>query len=123
MRKQAKINKGVILERAVSASGISITEVSRRAGYIRGSYYRHIGNPDLKLDILDKYSTAIGYDFRDEIPELVEYYERKRENSLSTFEKIEVDRDFWRDEYARVLKEKNELLKRIEILETKLAKK
>lgn len=123
MRKQTKINRGVILEKAIIASGIPITEVARRAGYIRGSYYRHIVNQDLKLDILDKYATAINYDFRDEIPEMVEYYERKRENSLSTFEKIEADRDFWRDEYSRVLKEKNELLKKIELLEAKLAKR
>jgi hypothetical protein len=63
---------------------------------------------------LDKYATAIDYDFRDQIIEMVEYYERKRENSLTTFEKIEAERDFWRDEYARILKEKNELVKKIE---------
>lgn len=123
MKKQAKINRGAILKKAVKNSGISVTEASRRAGYGRVTYYMHIGNPDLKLDILDKYATGIGYDFRDEITEMVEYYERKRENSLSTFEKIEADRDFWRDEYARALKEKYELLKKIELLEAKLAKK
>jgi transcriptional regulator with XRE-family HTH domain len=123
VKKQAKIDRGTILKKAVKDSGITITEVARRAGYGRVTYYLHIENSDLKLDILDKYATAIGYDFRDEIPEMVEYYERKRENSLSTFEKIEADRDFWREEYGRILKEKNELLKKIELLEAKLAKK
>nr|WP_068887666.1 hypothetical protein [Pedobacter panaciterrae] len=123
VKKQTKINRGAILKKAVKDSGIPITEVARRAGYGRVTYYTHIDNSDLKLDILDKYATAIKYDFRDEVPEMVEYYERKRENSLSTFEKIEADRDFWRDEYGRMLKEKNEMQKKIEFLEAKLAKK
>ncbi len=123
MKKQAKIDRGSILKKAVKDSGIPITEVARRAGFGRVTYYSHIANPDLKLDILDKYATAINYDFRDKIPEMVEYYERKRESNLSIFEKIETDRNFWRDEYARILKEKNELLRRIDILEEKLSKK
>jgi transcriptional regulator with XRE-family HTH domain len=123
VKKQAKINKGAVLKKAVKESGIPITEVARRAGYGRVTYYLHIENPDLKLDILDKYANAINHDFRDEIPEMVEYYERKRESNLSTFEKIEADRNFWRDEYSRILKEKNELIKRIEILQEKLSAK
>lgn len=123
MKKQSKIDRGAVLKKAVKNSGIPITEVARRAGYGRVTYYLHAQNADLKLDILDKYATAINYDFRDEIPEMVEYYERKRENSLSTFEKIEAERDFWRDEYARVLKEKNDLTSKIKILEDKLSKK
>ncbi|MBE9600177.1 hypothetical protein [Pedobacter sp. MC2016-24] len=123
VKKHAKIDRGLILKKAVKESGIPITEVSRRAGYGRVTYYMHIANPDLKLDLLDKYATAIGYDFRDEIPEMVEYYERKRENSLSSFEKIEADRDLWREGYGRILKEKEELLKKIELLEAKLARK
>lgn len=123
MKKQAKINKGILLENAIDSSGISITEVCRRAGYKRGSYYRHIANPDLKLDILDKYGIAINHDFSEEIPEMVEYYQLRRESRLNSFEKIEHERDFWRDEYAKVLKDKNDLLRRIEILESKLPKK
>ncbi|MGY0039305.1 hypothetical protein [Pedobacter sp. NJ-S-72] len=123
MKKQAKIDRGAVLKKAVKESGIPITEVARRAGYGRVTYYLHIENPDLKFDVLEKYATSINYDFRDEIPEMVEYYERKRESNLSTFEKIEADRNFWRDEYTRILKEKNELIKRIEILEDKLSKK
>jgi hypothetical protein len=123
VKKQAKINRGNILKKAVKTSGIPITEVARRAGYGRVTYYLHIENPDLKLDVLDKYSIAINYDFRDEIPEMIEYYERKRESNLSTFEKIEADRNFWRDEYSRILKEKNQLIKRIEALEDELSKK
>lgn len=119
MKKQEKIDRGVILDKAVRASGIPITEVARRAGYGRVTYYLHIATPDLKLDIMDKYATAVGYDFRDEIPDFVEYYERKRENSLSSFEKIEAERDFWRDAYAKLLKEKDRLLEKIAVLERK----
>lgn len=123
MKKQAKIDKGAVLKKAVKNSGISITEVAKRAGYGRVTYYLHIANPDLKLDVLYKYAIAINYDFRDEIPEMVKYYERKMESNLSTFEKIEADRNLWRDEYARILKEKNELIKRVDLLEGKLHKK
>ena len=123
VKKQAKIHRGEILKKAVKKSGIPITEVARRASYGRVTYYLHIQNPDLKPDILDKYAIAINYDFRDEVPEMVEYYELKSESKLSKFEKIESDRDFWREEYARILREKNELLKQVEMLKEQLSKK
>lgn len=123
MKKQAKLNRGAALKKAVKSSGLPITEVARRSGYGRVTYYLHIKNAELKLDILDKYATAIGYDFRNEIPEMVEYYELKRENSLSTFEKIEADRDFWRDEYVKISKERNMLLEKIKLLEQQINNK
>lgn len=123
MRKPIKIHRGSILKTAIKNSGIPAIRAAEMAGYARGTYYLHIKNDELKLEVLDRYTTAINHDFRDEIPEMVEYYERKRANSLSTIEKAEAERDFWRDEYAKLLKFSNQQAETIESLKKELENK
>lgn len=71
MKKDTKdIHIGNILRAAVDASGMSIKAVTKRAKYVRGSYYKHIEKPDLSLPILLAYGKAIGHDFSEEVPQL-----------------------------------------------------
>ncbi len=64
------IHIGKILQAAVDASGMSIKAVTKRAKYVRASYYKHIQKPNLALPILLAYGEAIDHDFSEEVPQL-----------------------------------------------------
>lgn len=70
-----KINKkhkhrGELLQQIVAESGLTITFVTKKAGYSRSSYYNHIVDPDLPLEILIEYGNVLKYNFIEEFPEI-----------------------------------------------------
>jgi hypothetical protein len=67
------ISRGKILADEVKKTGLKITELVKRVGYQYSTYFSHVNNPNLSLEILAKYGKAIGHDFSKEIPEMVPF--------------------------------------------------
>lgn len=64
------MDRGELLRNAVKISGRKRTDIARLAGYAISTYYTHINNVDLPLDVLIRYGKALKYDFSQDIPEI-----------------------------------------------------
>jgi len=110
------IHRGALLQQYVEESGLSVTQLTKRVGYSRSSYYNHINDANLPIDILLKYGKVIKHDFFVDFPELMSnvLYEPHTDfASLSNAETIEEaikQRDTWKEKYFELL-EKYHLLK------------
>lgn len=112
------IDKGKVLKERLhkysKESGIALTKIAQKAGYDQSMLYRHFSKPDLQNHIIMKYARVIGYDFRQEIPEIKEVIFDKDTDpvsvkSLSLNDCLkEVER--WREKYIDLLEKHNQML-------------
>ncbi len=101
------IHRGKILQEAVEATGLNKNIIAQKAGYKRVTYYLHIKQKDLSLNILQKYSKAMGHDFSEEIPDIKPLlmeepettYFTKPKNLQQAIEQI----DYWKNRYLSLL--------------------
>lgn len=114
MKTKKKItHRGELLQAVISKSDLTIKQITSRAGYSRSSYYNHIADPGLPIDVLIKYGKVLRYDFSADIPEVGKYnftdevIPRPQPKTLQ--EAIE-DRDYWRDKYINLLEKYNSLM-------------
>ena len=52
-------HRGQLLKRLVADNGISISKLVKKVGISRSSFYNHIEDPDLSVDILLKYGQVL----------------------------------------------------------------
>lgn len=105
MKKQ-EVNikhRGEYLKAAVKKSGFKITALTASAGYDRSSYYNHINDPFLPFRIMYKYSRALKQDFSKDYPEIKDFEERSANATITTFEEMETDRNFWKEKYFELV--------------------
>lgn len=95
-------HRGEYLKAAVEKSGFKKTALTKAAGYDRSSYYNHINDPFLPLRILYKYQKAMKVDFSKDFPEIKDF-EDKSPNTITTFEEMEKDRNFWKEKYFELV--------------------
>ena len=100
-----KIHRGEILQAAVNKSDLRITQIVKRAGYSRSSYYHHIGDEGLSYEILEAYGKAMKYDFTEDLPEMNKYLveDSSEKYTLLTLEEAIRQRDYWKDKYHALL--------------------
>ena len=100
-----KIHRGEILQAAVNKSDLRITQIVKRAGYSRSSYYHHIGDEGLSYEILEAYGKAMKYDFTEDLPEMNKYLveDSSEKYTLLTLEEAIRQRDYWKDKYYALL--------------------
>jgi len=103
------VHRGDLLERIVKGSSVSIKVLTGRLGYSRTTYYNHIRNKDLPLEILNKYGRALGYDFSHEIPEMSEMMNVINTVPLSIEEAVR-QREIWKAKYYELLEKHNRYL-------------
>lgn len=103
------MHRGDLLDRIVKSSAISIKMLTARLGYSRTTYYNHIRNKDLPLEILNKYGRALGYDFSQDIPEMPETLNFINTIPLSIEEAVR-QRDIWKARYYELLEKHNAYL-------------
>jgi hypothetical protein len=105
-------HRGDILHAAVKKNKLKITQVVKKVGISRGSFYNHIEDPNLPLDILERYGKALGYDFTADIPEMSKYTVEEPVEIYGqplTIEEAIQQRDYWKNKYI-VLLEKHQRL-------------
>jgi len=109
--KSKNIHRGEILQAAVKKSDLRITQIVKKAGYSRSSYYHHINDEALSYDILEAYGRAMKYDFTEDLPQMNKYMveDPSEEYAFLTLEEAVRQRDLWKDKYYTLL-EKYHLL-------------
>lgn len=107
------MHRGQVLERVVKQSSLSIKDIIARMSISRTTYYNHINNKDLSIDIIAKYGRAIGYNFSAEFPDIkrAEAFIKTREPE--TFDDAMLERNMWREKYYEVLEKYNSCMKRL----------
>lgn len=107
------MHRGQVLERVVKQSSLSIKDVITRMNISRTTYYNHINNKDLSIDIIAKYGRVIGYNFSAEFPEIkrAEAFIKTREPK--TFDEAMIERNMWREKYYDVLEKYNICMERL----------
>jgi len=110
--KAKHIHRGEVLQGAVRKHKLKITQVVKKLGISRGTFYNHVEDPNLPFEILERYGKALGYDFTADIPEMAKYtLEEPSEvyGQPSTLEEAIKLGEYWKNKYI-VLLEKHQRL-------------
>jgi CRISPR/Cas system-associated exonuclease Cas4 (RecB family) len=108
-------HRGEIIRSAVYKSGYSITDIAKRIGKSRRWMYLMFENSNVPLDSVIKIGKIIHYDFSEEIKEIRLIFNGVndlQDNNL----KENLNTDYWKDKYLKLLEEYNALLKKQENL-------
>lgn len=111
--KDRNRHRGALLEDAVNERHVNISQMVKRMGISRGTYYNHIQDPDLSLEQLAKYGRVIGHDFSQQLPEMKRLVLEEPESLYQTPKTIEeaiAQRDYWRGLYYKTLQQLNQVL-------------
>lgn len=106
--KEKNIHRGEILEEAVRRSPLKITQLVKRMGISRSSYYNHIADPHLPFETLEQYGKVLQYDFTQDFPSMARYAfeeEVAPYGEPSTLEEAVQQRDYWKNKYLVLLEE------------------
>ena len=83
-----------------------------RMGYNLTSFYNHIKEENLDIEIIKEYAKALPYDFSIEFPEMINYYleepEPEHYETMSSKELIKLVKA-WKDKFFIVLEENRNL--------------
>lgn len=109
------MHRGEFLDIIVRRKNLNKTKLAAKVGYDRTTYYFHIKQSDLDFKILKAYGDQIPYNFAKDFPEILNEIPES-EFPIDSFEGMKKDRDFWRDEFGRVLKENIALKEELKIL-------
>ena len=101
------IHKGEVIEKAVRASGMSISKVAEKMGKSRRWMYLMFENPNVSTDVILELSKVLHHPFNELILQ-TEVSEPPR-----AVYGTEKDAEFWKQKYYALLEEHLEVLKRI----------
>lgn len=104
-------HRGEIIKKAVYKSGYPITELAKRLSKSRRWIYLMFENSNVSLDIVLQIGKIIHYDFKDEIKEF-NSYENAINESASEYQNTELNLEYWKNKYLKLLEEYNGILKR-----------
>ena len=102
-----EIFEGLIIEKVVRRSGISITEVSRKLNVNRRTIYYWFNQEKLNNETISKLGHAIGYDFSKDLPN---YSKNIPFSFAKNNETPQESTGYWRDKYIDLLEQYNTLL-------------
>jgi len=99
-------DQGIILQKAVLKSGISISEIGRRLGKGRSWLYFQFSRNKIPVEVFFQIGNIINHDFTEDVSELRKFAPvSPRKNEEETIE-------YWKMRYYSLLEEHVELLKR-----------
>ena len=98
-----QLHHGLIIEKAVRRSGLSISEIARILKVNRRSIYNYFTQQRLSIDVISSFETLLAHDFSEEIPEYSKY---KLKQPAATDQQV-MD---WKARYLNLLEKYNELL-------------
>lgn len=106
------MHRGELLERIVGNSGMPIKMLVQKMGISRTSYYNHIKERELSLDMLHRYGRALGYDFSIDVPE-IEKMVNFIDKPTSSLDEVTLQRDYWRAKYYDLLERHSDYLESV----------
>ena len=104
----SNIDRGKLLKEIVEGSGVNKTKLIKKIGYKhRASYYNHISQKQLSIDILQLYANALNYDLKPHFPDYDFVVAEDDVNSYYTqpadLEEAMVLLQKWKDRYYKLL--------------------
>lgn len=115
------MHRGELLERIVGSSGMSIKVLVQKMGISRTSYYNHIKDRELSLDMLHRYGRALGYDFSIDVPE-IEKMVNFIDKPICSVDEALLQRDYWRAKYYDLLERHSDYLESVISVESRKKK-
>jgi len=106
-------HRGEVLKSAVAKNSLKVTQLTKRMGISRGTYYNHIEDPDLSYELLERYGKILKYDFTSDFPEMQKYaFEESAENygPPTTFEDAMKQLLYFKEKYYILLEKYNQLI-------------
>lgn len=100
------IHKGEVIEKAVRASGMSISKVAEKMGKSRRWMYLLFENPNVSTDVIIELSKVLHHPFH----ELLQTSELAEPNLVYNTEQ---NGEYWKQKYYALLEEHLELLKSV----------
>ena len=94
-------HRGETLQTAVKKSPLNITQLVKRMGISRGTFYNHKDDPNLPFEILEQYGKVLGYDFTNDFPEMQKYVVEEPiapYGEPKTLDEAIKQRDYWRSQ-------------------------
>jgi hypothetical protein len=98
-------DQGIILQKAVLKSGISISEIGRRLGRGRSWLYFQFSRNKVPVEVFFQIGNIINHDFTEDVQEL------KKFSSPASNNNEKETAEYWRMRYYKLLEEHVELLK------------
>jgi hypothetical protein len=111
--KNRNIHRGEALEEAVKKTRTKVTQLVKKVGVSRGTYYNHIQDPKLSYEILEAYGKVLKYDFTQVIPQMPKYIFDEPEDTYGKPNNLEEairQIDYWKDKYISLLERYNSLI-------------
>jgi ACT domain-containing protein len=111
--KGRNTHRGSLLEAAVKESSINITQMVKRMGIARGTYYNHKSDPNLSFEQLAKYGRVLKHDFSQDLPEMKQYALHEPEalyGTPATINEAIEQRDYWREKYYQLMEKYHDLV-------------
>jgi len=108
------------LKTQVESKGISVTKLVEKAGFSRSSYYNHINDPGLSIDILLQYGKILGVNFIEFLEEYIEtessdlQYIYQNSSEPETLDESKRQTQFWKNKYLE-LSEKYQVLLELQL--------
>jgi plasmid maintenance system antidote protein VapI len=107
-------HQGEIIEKAVRASGYSITRLARKMGKTPRWLYYIFDNDTVPVDYMLQIGEIIHHDFTEEIESLKKY--KAYTASQVVYEQLNaaqsgVHPDYWKNKYLHLLEQYNEMLR------------
>jgi hypothetical protein len=94
------------LESAVRDSPLKISQMVKRMGISRGTYYNHKNDPNLSYEHLAQYGKVLKYDFTQDFPEMRKYTFDEPDAPYgppATLQEALEQRDYWKDKYYKLM--------------------
>jgi len=108
-------HRGEVLKAAVDKVSFKVTQLAKRMGISRGTYYNHIEDPNLSFELLERYGKILKYDFTADFPEMQKYaLEESVENygAPSTFEEAVNQMSYYKEKYFQLLEKYTALIEK-----------
>lgn len=113
------IRRGKILENYIRKGNVNLTKLAESLPWTVKTIYRHFEEDNLPYDKMLEYSTALKYDFQEELPELAAMRLRMNEPMASYKNQVGnkiSEAEFYRKKYEEVLEKYNNMLERYNLL-------
>lgn len=118
--KEKYIHRGEILSAAVKKSPLNISQLVKRMGISRSTFYNHKEDPKLSFEVLEKYGKVLGYDFTNDLSDMQKYVVEEPlapYGEPKTFDEAIKQKDYWRnqtdnwkDKYLELLEKYNRMI-------------
>lgn len=102
-----------VVDKYCNETRMSISKLTKEAGYDQSTIYRHFEKEDLAFHIIKRYGKIMKYDFTKDFPEMAEsdFFETEQWTANNPdLDECLKQSDMWKSKYLNLLEQHNALL-------------